>query len=107
MIRALSPDLLLHQEQAPIHLLSLCFFFFPTDESVQSTHSDKNHLAVLVKNADSSSSHCDSVAMNLTRIHEDAGSILASLRGFRIRRCSEPWYKSQMWLGCGDAAAVV
>ena len=35
------------------------------------------------------SSHCGSAVMNPTSIHEDAGSILASLRGVRIQHCCE------------------
>ena len=36
---------------------------------------------------------------NLTRIHGDAGLILASLTGLRIQHCRELWYRSQTWLG--------
>ena len=38
---------------------------------------------------------------NLTRNHE------ASLSGLRIRRCREPWCRSQMQLGSGIAVALV
>ena len=32
---------------------------------------------------------------------------LASLSRLRIWRCGELWYRSEMWLGCGIAVAVV
>ena len=41
--------------------------------------------------------------MNLTNVHED----VASLGGFRIRRCCELWCRSQMWLRSHVAVAVV
>ena len=44
--------------------------------------------------------------MNPTSIHEDAGSILASLSGLRSQSCRELWYRSQMWLGSCIAVAV-
>ena len=43
---------------------------------------------------------------NLTSIHEDAGSILASFSRLRIR-CHELWCRSQMWLRSCVAVAVV
>ena len=45
---------------------------------------------------------------NPTSIHEDAGSIPASLfSGLRIQRCHKLWYRSQMRLGSCVAVAVV
>ena len=44
---------------------------------------------------------------NLTRIHKDAGSTLASLSGLRIQHCCELWCKSQTRLRSGVAVAVV
>ena len=41
-----------------------------------------------------------------TRIHEDAGLILASLSGLRIRHCPELWCTSQMRLSSCVAVAV-
>ena len=46
------------------------------------------------------SSHCGSVVMNPTSIHEYAGSI-PGLSGLRIRCCLELWCRWQMWLGSG------
>ena len=44
------------------------------------------------------SSHCGSVATNLTSIQEDTGSIPALLSGLRIPCCHELWCRSQVWL---------
>ena len=44
---------------------------------------------------------------NLTSIHEDAGSIPASLSGLRIWCCCKLLRGLQMWLGSGDAVVVV
>ena len=43
---------------------------------------------------------------NPTSIHEDAGLILGSLSGLRIRRCRELWCRSQMQLGSCVAVAA-
>ena len=43
---------------------------------------------------------------NPTSIHEDVGSIPASLSGLRIWRCHELWCRLQMWLGSCAAVAV-
>ena len=53
----------------------------------------------VIKRAHRSSCH-GSVEMNLTRIHEDAGSIpgLTSLSGLRIWRCHELWCSLQTQL---------
>ena len=53
------------------------------------------------------SSSCGSLVTNLTSIHEDVGSILASLSGLRIQRCRELWCWLQMRLGSCVAVAVV
>ena len=53
------------------------------------------------------SSHCGSVVMNPTGIHEDADQSLASFSGLRIRRCCELQYRSKTWLGFPIAVAVV
>ena len=45
--------------------------------------------------------------MNLISIHEDAGSILASLSGLRIQCCRELWCRSQTRLRSCVAVAVV
>ena len=37
------------------------------------------------------SSHCGTLEMNPTSIHEDVGQSLASLSGLRIQRCRELW----------------
>ena len=44
---------------------------------------------------------------NLTSIHGDSGSSLASLNGLRILHCCELWCMSQMWLRSQVAVAVV
>ena len=53
--------------------------------------------------------------MNLTSICDDSGSILALLRGLRIRRCRERWCRLQtrgldptlLWLWCRRAAVAL
>ena len=45
--------------------------------------------------------------MDLTSIHEDMGSSLASLSGLRIWHCRELWYKLQTRLGSRVVVAVV
>ena len=52
------------------------------------------------------SSHDGTAETNLTRNHEVAGSILASLSGLRTQHCCELWYRSQARLGAGIAVAV-
>ena len=47
-----------------------------------------------------------SAEMNLTSIHEDEGSSLASFSGLRIWHCHELWCRSQMLLRSGIAMAV-
>ena len=55
----------------------------------------------------SSRSSClGAVETNPTRIHEDTGSILASLREARIQGCRELWCRSQTLFGSGMAVAV-
>ena len=44
--------------------------------------------------------------LNLTRNHEVAGSILASISGLRIRRCRELWCRLQTWLRSRVPVAV-
>ena len=44
---------------------------------------------------------------NLTRIHEDAGSIPGLAQGLRIWHCCELWCRSQRQLGSGVAVALV
>ena len=53
------------------------------------------------------SSCCAAAETNLTSIHEDMGSILASLRGSGIWCCHELWCRSQMWFRSGVAVAMV
>ena len=43
----------------------------------------------------------------MTRIHEDAGSIPAPLRGLRSWGGREPWCRLQMWLRSNTAVVVV
>ena len=45
--------------------------------------------------------------INLTSIHEDAGSSLASLGGLRIQCCPELWCRSQARLRFHVAVAVM
>ena len=58
------------------------------------------------KKVTGSSCH-SSVETNLTSIHEDGGSTLASLSGLKIWHCHELWCRSQMWFESGIAVAVV
>ena len=44
---------------------------------------------------------------NPTSIHEDVGSIPASLSGLKVQRCSKLQLRSWMWLRSGVAVAVV
>ena len=53
------------------------------------------------------SSHQGSVEMNLTSIHEDAGSIPGLAQQVRIQPCCGLWCRSQMWLRSGVAMVVV
>ena len=52
------------------------------------------------------SSHGGTAETNLTRIHQDAGSIPGSLSGLRIRCCCELWCGSQTWLRSRIAVAM-
>ena len=45
--------------------------------------------------------------MNPTSVHEDAGSIPASLSGLRIQRCHELWCRLQTWFRFRVAVAMV
>ena len=49
---------------------------------------------------------CGAVETSLTGIHEDVGSILASLSGSVIWHCHELLYRLQTWLGTCTAVAV-
>ena len=60
----------------------------------------------LIQETPKSQNSCGSSAGFFTSIHEDAGSILG-LSGLRIRRCHEPWCRSQTKLGTGMVMAVV
>ena len=59
------------------------------------------------KKASNQSSHCDAEERNLTRNHEDAGSIPALAQWSRVRRCHELWCRLQRWLRTLSAVAVV
>ena len=54
------------------------------------------------RSVEGGSSRCDTAVVNPTGVHEDA-----SLSGLRIRRCCEPWCRSQTRLGSRVAMAVV
>ena len=65
------------------------------------------HMQILLlnmyyKKTLSRSSHCGSVIMNLTSIHEN----VALISGLSIRRCCEMQCRSQTWLGFCVAVAV-
>ena len=64
--------------------------------SPRMTHSDPRLL-----------SPCGSAVMNPTRIREDTGSNPGLAQWVRIRRCRDPWYRSQTWLRSRVAVAVV
>ena len=64
-------------------------------------------MVVWTKEVAMGSSHHGSVEMNLTSIHEDAGSTLAPLSGLRIWCCHELWCRSQTWLRSWVAVAVI
>ena len=51
-------------------------------------------------------SHRGSIKTNLTSIHEDEGSTLASFSGLRIWHCWELWCRSQTRLKSGVALVV-
>ena len=53
------------------------------------------------------SSHCGSMEMNQTTVHEAVSSILALLSGFRIQLCPELWCRAQIGLGSCVAVPVV
>ena len=52
------------------------------------------------------SSHCCSVELNLTNIHEDTGLSLPLLSGLGIWHCYELWCSLQLWLRYDAAVAV-
>ena len=52
------------------------------------------------------SSHCGSAETNLSRIHEDTGSIPDLAQWLRIRCCHELWCRLQVRLGSGIAVAL-
>ena len=53
------------------------------------------------------SSHCGSAVMNLTSMHEDAGSIPGLAQWFNDLACCELWCRLQTRLGSHDAVVVV
>ena len=61
---------------------------------------------MIIKNADSWSSHCGSAVMNPTRIHEDVGLIPGIAQWVEDRCCHELWCRLQMQLESGVAMAV-
>ena len=54
-----------------------------------------------IKIEPSRSSHCVAVETNLTRVHEDAGSIPGLTQWVWVRDPTLPWSRSQTWLGSG------
>ena len=53
------------------------------------------------------SSHCGSVVMNPTSMHEHAGLIPGLIQRLRIWWCHELWRRLKTWLGSLIAVAVV
>ena len=52
------------------------------------------------------SSHCGSVVMNPTSIHDEADSIPGLGQWVKYRHCHELWCRSQMWFGSHIAVAM-
>ena len=52
------------------------------------------------------SSHCGSVEVNLTSIHEDTGSIPGPVQWVEEWHCCELWCRLQTWLGSHVTVAV-
>ena len=59
-----------------------------------------------IKKKYSRSSHCGSVVMNPTSIHEDPGSIPGIVQGVKEEHCHELCCGSKTWLRSGIAVGV-
>ena len=60
-----------------------------------------------IKKENLGSSHCGTAEMNLTSMHEDTGLIPGLASWVKVQPGCELWYRSQTWLRCHIAVAVV
>ena len=72
-----------------LEILVNCFLFSFVVNRLSTV--DKEIVHRDYKKKDIRSSHCGSTEMNLTSIHEDAGSIPGLLSGLRI------WHRHELW----------
>ena len=84
-----------------VDILNICYFRH-TSSSYKYIPRKSHHKYVIFFRA----SHCGSMATNLTRIHEDVGSIPGLTQWVKDWYFHELWYRSQTWLRSHFAVAV-